>query len=84
MNQLSDFTDFIYLWLSLDGSGDGPLYILVLFHEVVTFNWQFNGLVQERHNSSALAVELCLSCTNPPIYTYTDSNMVVQTRLQMT
>ena len=32
--------------------------------------WQrhFNGLVQERHNSSALAMELCLSCTNPSIF----------------
>ena len=27
----------------------------------------FDGLVQERRNSSALAVELCLSCTNPSI-----------------
>ena len=26
-----------------------------------------NGLVQERHNSSALAMELCLCCTNPSI-----------------
>ena len=26
-----------------------------------------NGLVQERYNSSALAMELCLSCTNPSI-----------------
>ena len=25
---------------------------------------QINGLVQERHNSSALAMEICLSCTN--------------------
>ena len=29
--------------------------------------YHFDGLVQERHNSSALAMELCLSCTNPPI-----------------
>ena len=27
-----------------------------------------DGLVQERRNSSALAMELHLSCTNPPIY----------------
>ena len=27
----------------------------------------FDGLVQERCNSSALAMELCLSCTNPSI-----------------
>ena len=26
-----------------------------------------DGLVQERHNSSALAMELCLSCINPSI-----------------
>ena len=26
-----------------------------------------DGLVQERRNSSALAMDLCLSCTNPPI-----------------
>ena len=26
-----------------------------------------NGLMQERHNSSALAMELRLSCTNPSI-----------------
>ena len=29
--------------------------------------YYFDGIVQERHNSSALAMELCLSCTNPPI-----------------
>ena len=29
----------------------------------------FDGLVQERRNSSALAMELCLSCTNPSIWT---------------
>ena len=28
-----------------------------------------DGLVQERHNSSALAMELCLSCINPSIQT---------------
>ena len=27
-----------------------------------------DGLVQERCNSSALAMELCLSCTNPSIW----------------
>ena len=32
-------------------------------------NWpDIDGLVQERHNSSALAMELCLSCTNPSIW----------------
>ena len=27
-----------------------------------------DGLVQERRNSSALAMEFCLSCTNPSIW----------------
>ena len=31
--------------------------------------YNINGLVQERRNSSASAMELCLSCTNPSIYT---------------
>ena len=31
------------------------------------FRLSFDGLVQERRNSGALAMELCLSCTNPPI-----------------
>ena len=26
---------------------------------------QYDGLVQERRNSSALAMEICLSCINP-------------------
>ena len=37
-------------------------------------NWQLlyiDGLVQERHNSSALAMELRLSCTNPLIWLIT-------------
>ena len=29
--------------------------------------YHIDGLVQERRNSSALAMELCLSCTNPSI-----------------
>ena len=34
----------------------------------------FDGLVQERCNSSALAMELCLACTNPSIYAHEKSN----------
>ena len=41
----------------------------------VTFNWwkfrgNIDGLVQQRCNSIALAVELRLSCTNPSIYSW--------------
>ena len=31
--------------------------------------WHFDGFVQERHNSIANSLKLCLSCTNPSIYT---------------
>ena len=34
------------------------------------FHMHFDGLVQERRNSVANALELRLSCTDPPIYTY--------------
>ena len=30
--------------------------------------YHIDGLVQERHNSSVLVMELCLSCTKPSIY----------------
>ena len=39
----------------------------------------FDGLVQERRNSSALAMELCLSCTNPSNFSLI-SSMVLQPR----
>ena len=32
---------------------------------LVAWQHQADGLEQERRNSSALAMELCLSCTNP-------------------
>ena len=32
---------------------------------VQTYKDEIDGLVQERHYSSTLAMELCLSCTNP-------------------
>ena len=36
----------------------------------VTEMWQthIDGLVQERHNAIANALDLCLSSTNPPIW----------------
>ena len=41
----------------------------LLFSNIVQIlgNRNIDGLVQERRNSSALAMELCLSCTNPSI-----------------
>ena len=36
-------------------------------HPEVYYQEHFDGLVQERCNSTALAVELRLSCTNPSI-----------------
>ena len=39
--------------------------------EIFLMIYHVDGLVQERCDSSALAMELCLSCTNPPIYGFT-------------
>ena len=38
--------------------------------EIIIYYIYINGLVQERCNSSAYALELCLSCTNPLIWKY--------------
>ena len=52
-------------------SSDGDLcemlgYIMFSLHKAIQRGY-FDRLMQERRNSSALAMELCLSCTNPPI-----------------
>ena len=42
-------------------------YFTHIFHGFFTGTWDhINGLMQERRNSSALAMELHLSCTNLP------------------
>ena len=63
---IGDLFNVVYTWVKsydadnldvivgIDGGQSGKHYI--------------DGLVQERHNSSALAMELCLSCTNPSVY----------------
>ena len=53
------------------------LYVLIHLSKYIVESWlcstdgrlhcHFDGLMQERHNSSALAMELCLSCINPLI-----------------
>ena len=43
------------------------IYILTLRH---TSTVHIDGLVHRRRNASALEIELCLSCTNPSIYTH--------------
>ena len=47
-----------------------PQWVNLLRPELVS---NIDGLVQERRNSSALAIELCLSCTNPSIW-YEDTH----------
>ena len=37
-----------------------------------------NGLMQERHHSSALAMELCLSCINPSIFIHSDDTLATK------
>ena len=44
--------------------GDPYIYIYISMNSLLNLD----GLVQERRNSSASAMELCLSCTNPSIY----------------
>ena len=41
------------------------IMIFLLQWNVTRLPYNVNGLVQERRNSSALAMELRLSCTNP-------------------
>ena len=41
--------------------------ILNVLNPVVILNLYFDGLVQERRNSIANALELRLSCTNPSV-----------------
>ena len=38
-----------------------------------------DGLVQERRNSSALAMELCFFCTNPSIHPLIDNDSHLKT-----
>ena len=45
--------------------------------QLVTDLSQIDGLVQEICNSSALAMELCLSCTNPSKYSLIDCCNVI-------
>ena len=50
-------------------AGKKKLHVLVLqIYEIQLYKVLIDGLVQERHNSSALAMELRLSCTNPLIW----------------
>ena len=44
--------------------------MFILYNVFELFIAHINGLVQERHNSRALAMELCLSCSNPLIYDF--------------
>ena len=45
------------LWKELPEFAENSILLIL--------NIQIDGLVQERHNSSANALELCLCCTNP-------------------
>ena len=56
----------IYLDLIFMAMDHGLLYLVVIMFNIYCFP-HIDVLVQERRNSSALAMELCLSCTNPSI-----------------
>ena len=57
---------FDKLWIcSYFKSNDWHMLLVITFIEFTILVWQFDGLVQERRNSTANALELRISCTNP-------------------
>ena len=66
----SCYKGFLLYWANIS-----PTYLAVWVMNWVSISLalsrpyvHFDGLMQERHNSSASAMELHLSCTNPPIW----------------
>ena len=55
------------LAIAVPGDGLAPNDAGLSADTVLTTELYIDGLVQEIRNSSALAMELCLSCTNPLI-----------------
>ena len=55
-----------FSWMKTTGLGSKFHWSLILGFQL-TGHQHFDGLVQERRNSSALAMEFRLSCTNPSI-----------------
>ena len=43
---------------------------IAMYRKHMAYEWQFDGLVQERRNSIANALELRLSYTKPSIYVF--------------
>ena len=82
--EISTFHDFVVFWFVLFWSISTKSSWLLHWHcgnlWLTQYKWNnrkvvalqlsssINGLVQQRSNSSALAMELHLSCTNPSIY----------------
>ena len=54
----------LYMYRTQVLSSQGLLVVISISDKISYHN---DGLVQVRRNSSALAMELCLSCTNPLI-----------------
>ena len=50
----------------------------LMIHWIFVTDLHINGLVQKRHNSSASAMELCVSCTNPSIYQFVNMTWFLQ------
>ena len=61
---------FLYIgfWFSMSVSTSSHAYCFHYFYVCIRHIWHFDGLVQERRNSSALAMVLRLSCINPWIW----------------
>ena len=53
--------------VELDNNNLNGLWLLMIWNRFRMMRWCFDGLVQERRNSNALATKLRFSCTNPMI-----------------
>ena len=51
-------------------------YCMIHVQSLHKLTFHINGLVQERRNSSVLAMELRLSCTKPSIYAWASQNIM--------
>ena len=60
----------LYFMISIKWAVWTLIHCSGLHQQTMVHIYDIDGLVQERHNSIANALELCLSCTNPSIWSH--------------
>ena len=68
---------YIFAVINLQKSKCASRFVIWKYRDALVDEKRFDGLVQERPNSSALAMELCLSCTKASICVMSTSDCVV-------